>query len=333
MSPSKTFPAVGIFGSVETPCELKHVILRLSDDPPQFGSSASPPHTDREQLFDLNEFKMMIQEDRITALEQESPVQRHDMAFFARPSFLVTYEKVCGEPFPWPSPDPIVVQTRTALNPEEEINSFPIHLQDAMEPLTKGNRILTTLGSQETLIALVEEATQKILDQGRRTGCRYLDHKQDSQTWLDELDRMKEIGWLATFCSNSIDSDLLIQSYALVCLSFYERGALDLVENLFETGIRHFVPETTYIEFLDRVRRLKKDLQAMHEDGVCRCKGSPRPNINKFPRPNISPQPSKLPQPNVDDLRRVNETIAGALKAVHFVKKSPSNQEHVGSSS
>ncbi|MBF0349034.1 MAG: hypothetical protein HQL81_15315 [Magnetococcales bacterium] len=324
MNPSDTFPAVGIFGSVETPCELKHVILRLSDDPPQFGSSAPP--IGRERCHDLDEFTMMLQEGRITALEKECPVLRHDMAFFARPSFLVTYKRVCGEPFPWPSSGPIVV--KTLVDPEEEKQSFPTILQDETERLTRENQVLAVLGSPETLVALFEGATQNILDHGRRTGCRYLNHEQDSQPWLDDLDRLKEIGWLATFCSNSIDSDLLIQSYALVCLSFYERGASDLIHNLFETGIHPFAPEITYDKFFDRVRRLKMELSAMHKGRVCRCKKS----LNK---PVVDQQTDHVNSPLdssggiisiTDDLRRIDGIISGASKSVQVLAAFPVNQ-------
>ncbi|MBF0108247.1 MAG: hypothetical protein HQL76_03620 [Magnetococcales bacterium] len=321
MNPSDTFPAVGIFSSVETPCALKRVLLRLSDDPLRFGSPA--PSTGREQRYDQDEFTMMLQEGRITALENECPVQRHDMAFFARPSFLLTYEKVCEEPFPWSSFDPIVV--KTPVDPEEEKQNFPIILQDTTERLTKENKVLAILGSPETLIALFERATQNILHHGQRTGCRYLNHAQDSQAWLDALDRMKEIGWLATFCSNSNDPDLLIQSYLLVCLSFYERGALDLIEDLYETGLHPFAPEISYDEFFDRVRRLRKNLHAMHEDGICRCKetrtGS---NIIIFPS-SSRPSYGDLPAHTSDHLSRTNGTIhnPGRSKSVRIHEHRP----------
>ncbi|MBF0178048.1 MAG: hypothetical protein HQL63_14560 [Magnetococcales bacterium] len=109
------------------------------------------------------------------------------MAFVARPAFLAAFAALCGEPFPWQGLTPVTVAT--PVDPRKEKERFPVLLKEA-EPALRDMSVLAVFGSLAQLDALRQDAAEKILAQGRKTGCRYRRYQQDSHAWYDALDRL-----------------------------------------------------------------------------------------------------------------------------------------------
>ncbi|MBF0175087.1 MAG: hypothetical protein HQL83_16865 [Magnetococcales bacterium] len=267
MNSSETLLATDLAGSVQTPCGIRPLVFRYPGDPTQFGSSPSKPPTGRERRHTLEEMQHLRTEGRVTQMNEAHLVPIDHVALFARPSFLLAYALICGEPFPWQSFHPVGVMA--SIDPTKEKERFPQILSD--RPWSLHNQVLAALGSTHDIHNLLAQARTKIHVRGEHTACLYLKYPKNSENCLNALDLMKEIGWLEIFCTKGQAPDLLFESYEFTGLSLYERGGEGRLESLFATGIHPLAPQTKFQDFLDHVRRFKDKLDYRHTCKSCHC--------------------------------------------------------------
>ncbi|MBF0294126.1 MAG: hypothetical protein HQL96_02970 [Magnetococcales bacterium] len=268
MTTTRMFPVLGLSGSVSAPCDIMHLVLRSSSQPPKYIHSA-PSITEGSSrlLHDAQKIVWLTEQGRITLLANEAPCMATDggMAFVARPSFLTAYEALCKEPFPWQEFKPVGVQTPS--DSEEERQKFPVLLRGLEEKLL-ATQTQAAVGPVESLLELCRQATRRILQRGHDIGHEYLSHPTDSPQWFDALDRMKEIGWLAALCTPKPDvADLLVEAYAFTGLSILERQGEQsaLLKSLFNMGIRPFHPELPSKNFFDYIKNMRTTLTVQKE--------------------------------------------------------------------
>lgn len=271
MNPSDSYLATDLSGSVQTPCGIRPLVFRCSDDPPLFGGSPSQTRPGgRGRRHTLEEMEYIRVDGRVTTMQEPRQVSGDSVAFFARPSFLVAYEIVCGEPFPWLTwSNPVDLMASVEETQEKE--RFPQILKHSDGSWSPHDTVQAVLGSADGIHKMLAQVSAKIHVRGEITGCLYLEYSKGSEEYLDALDRLKEIGWLETFCTKGQSPDLLFESYEFTGLSLWERGGEDRLKSLFATGIQPLAPQTKFQDFLDHILRFKDKLKYRHDQKKCHC--------------------------------------------------------------
>ncbi|HAT49343.1 MAG: hypothetical protein HQL07_04980 [Nitrospirae bacterium] len=271
MNPSDSYLATDLSGSVQTPCGIRPLVFRYSGDPPWFGGSPSQTKSGgRGRRHTLEEMEYIRMDGRVTAMQEPRQVSGDSVAFFARPSFLIAYEVICGEPFPWPSPSN-PVDLIASVEETKEKERFPQILKHTGGSWSRHDTVQAVLGSADDFLKMLAQASARIHVRGEITGCLYLEYTKDSEEYLDALDRLKEMGWLETFCTKEQSPDLLFESYEFTGLSLWERGGEDRLRSLFATGIHPLAPQTKFQDFLDHILRFKDKLKYRHDQKKCHC--------------------------------------------------------------